>query len=138
MLFASLPVIVMVSSPPFPYDVGEMRSESRPHALNATVLSINFLSAVGRTLPPPPSRHWFRTPMFSALLPLIVMVSSPPRPYDVGEMRSESQPRALDTSRASTSHPRQGEHFLRAPSRHWFRTQISLAPSPVIVMVSSP
>ena len=35
----------MVSSPSFPYDVREMRSESRPHALNASRASINFLSA---------------------------------------------------------------------------------------------
>ena len=42
---------------------------------------------------------------------MIEHVSSPPSPYDVGEMRSESRPHALDTSRASTSSPRLGEHF---------------------------
>ena len=41
------------------------------------------------------------------------MVSSPSPPYDVGEMRSESRSHALDASRASTSSPRLGEHFVR-------------------------
>ena len=49
-----------------------------------------------------------------------VHVSSPSPPYDVGEMRSESRPRALDASRASTSSPRLGEHFVRA-----FQTLVS-------------
>ena len=33
-------------------------------------------------------------------------MSSPSSPYDVGEMRSESRPRALNASRVSTSSPR--------------------------------
>ena len=113
---APLPLIVMVSSPACPYDVEEMRSESRPHALNASRAPPyprrggHFLRA--------PSRHWFRTAMVVASSPVIVMVSSPAFPYDVGEMRSESRPHALNASRASTSSPRRGGHFLRAPSRH--------------------
>ena len=109
----------MVSSPVHPYDVEEMRSESRPLALNASRVSPSsprrgehFLRA--------PSRHWFRTLMFVALLPVIVMMSSPSSPYDAGEMRSESLPHALHASRASTSSPRWGEHFLRA-----FQTLVS-------------
>ena len=58
--------------------------------------------------------------------PEIVMVSSPSNPYDVGEMRSESQPRALNASRVirrvSTSSPRRGKHCLRV-----FQTLISHA-----------
>ena len=53
---------------------------------------------------------------------MIVHVSSPSPPYDAGEMRSESRPRALNASRASTSSPRRGEHFLRA-----FQTLVSHA-----------
>ena len=52
--------------------------------------------------------------------PVIVTVSSPPPAYDVGEMRYEPRPHALDASRVSTSSPRRGEHFLRA-----FKTLIS-------------
>ena len=48
MVFALSPVIVMVSSSPPPYDVGEMRSESRPHRHSQHVPSIDFLSATGR------------------------------------------------------------------------------------------
>ena len=55
--------------------------------------------------------------MNPALSPSIVMVSSPSFPYDVREMRSESRPHALNASRTSTSSPRRGEHFLRAPSQ---------------------
>ena len=58
--------------------------------------------------------------MFHAPSPVIVMVSSPSRPYDVGEMRSESRPHALNASRVSTSSPRRGEHFVRA-----FQTLVS-------------
>ena len=36
MTFALAPVIVMMSSPSSPYNAGEMRSESRPHALDAS------------------------------------------------------------------------------------------------------
>ena len=32
-------MIKQVSSPSFPYDIGEMRSESRPHTLNASRVS---------------------------------------------------------------------------------------------------
>ena len=53
--------------------------------------------------------------------PVIVMLSSPSFPYDVGEMRfDESRPHALNASRASTSYPQRGEHFLRA-----FQTLVS-------------
>ena len=51
---------------------------------------------------------------------VIEHVSSPSPPYDVGEMRSESRPHALNASRVSTSSPRLGEHFFRA-----FQTLIS-------------
>ena len=48
------------------------------------------------------------------------MMSSPSIPYDVGERRSESRPHALNASRASTSSPRRGKHFVRA-----FQTLVS-------------
>ena len=52
---------------------------------------------------------------------MIEHVSSPVFPYDIGEMRSESQPNALDASLGvSTSSPRRGEHCLRA-----FQTLVS-------------
>ena len=129
----------MVSSPSSPYD--DWGDEIRvTTARSQRVPSIDFLSAAGRALPPDaPSRRWFRTTMALALSPTIAMVSSPIPPYDVGEMRSESRPRALNASRASTSSPWRGEHFLQTPrARHWFRTKMTIAPSPVIVMVSSP
>ena len=59
------------------------------------------------------------------------MVSSPSYPYDVGEMRSESRPHALNASRASTSSPRRGEHCLRA-----FQTLISHADAERIVALN--
>ena len=52
MFLGRAPVIVMVSSPSSPYDVGKMRSESRPHALIERAPSIDFLSSAGRALPP--------------------------------------------------------------------------------------
>ena len=46
------------------------------------------------------------------------MVSSPPSPYDVVEMRSESRLHALDASRVlSTFSPRLGEHCLLRASQ---------------------
>ena len=51
---------------------------------------------------------------------VIEHVSTPKSPYDVGEMRSESRPRALNASRVSTSSPRRREHFVRA-----FQTLVS-------------
>ena len=87
-----------------------MRSESRPHALNAPRVSTSS-SRRGEHFLHAPSRHWLRTKMRSAPSPVIVMASSPSCPYDVGEMRSESWPHALNASRVSTSSPRQGEHF---------------------------
>ena len=56
-------------------------------------------------------------------VPSVVVIehaSLPSSPYDAGEIRSESRPRALNASRVSTSSPRRGEHCLRA-----FQTLVS-------------
>ena len=123
MNFASLPSIVMVSSPSPPYDAGEMRSESDTavgRALSTRPEHQLPLRGGASSSGAAPSRHWFRTSMPVALSPSIVMMSSPFHPYDAGEMRSESRPHALDASRASTSSPRRYEHFVRA-----FQTLVS-------------